>query len=268
MSRAVRGVLGRSIGLIGPGWCRCALLSRPAARSSGCRRSRRPNRVRRRSPPPGTSGQAGRGEQRLRRDLGLAENAPAAGMHIGRGDEQLDRRATPAFEIDALPQHLLKRIEAHRIVVGREQRAIMSMARKPGELSSVQRPIIRSSGERWRGLKRPHRDTPPEGLKGRARALGAAPRHPSASTAAFMAPADVPEIPRLHPWLLQQPVDDTPGECAVRSAALQRQVDKNRLALNCRCFTGRRSHRCKLLTGYGADRVRSGRRFQLPTVFL
>ena len=40
--------------------------------------------------------QARRGEQHVGRELGIAEDAAAAGAHVGRGDEELDRRARRA----------------------------------------------------------------------------------------------------------------------------------------------------------------------------
>ena len=52
---------------------------------------------------------------------------------------------------------------------------------------------------------------------------------PWAKTAAFIAPAEVPEIALdLEPVRLEQPVEHAPGEGAVRPAALQRQVDRQR----------------------------------------
>ena len=57
------------------------------------------------------------------------------------------------------------------------------------------RPIIRSIGERCSGLNAAARDTPRQNLSRAARAPSARPRsHPSTKTAAFMAPAEVPEI--------------------------------------------------------------------------
>ena len=44
--------------------------------------------------------QAGRGQQHVGRDLGVAEHAAAAGADVGRGDEQLDRRLRQPREID------------------------------------------------------------------------------------------------------------------------------------------------------------------------
>jgi hypothetical protein len=49
----------------------------------------------------------------------------------------------------------------------------------------------------------------------------------------------------LEPWFLQQAIECTPGERAMRTAALQREVDKNRRAARCsgvhRCLRHRRS---------------------------
>src|SRR6185369_578670 len=67
-----------------------------------------------------------------------------------------------------------------------------------GEESSVQRPRSTSSGPRRRGLKRAASDTRRQKFSSAVRAPAAPPfAWPSTSTAAFIAPADVPEMPSI-----------------------------------------------------------------------
>ena len=74
--------------------------------------------------------QTSRGKQHVGRDLRVAEDAAAAGTHVGRGDEQLDRRIGKPVEIDAVGQDVAQRVEAERIeIIGRKHaRLIRSMA--------------------------------------------------------------------------------------------------------------------------------------------
>ena len=66
---------------------------------------------------------------------------------------------------------------------------------KLGELSSVHLPASRSSGLRWNGLNRAARDTRLQKSSSAARAASRPPAAiPCAKTAAFIAPAEVPEI--------------------------------------------------------------------------
>ena len=74
----------------------------------------------------------------------------------------------------------------------------MSIMTNIGEWSSVQRPIITSRGPRWNGLKRAASETFFQKRSSAARAPSAPhSAKPSASTAAFIAPADVPEMPSI-----------------------------------------------------------------------
>ena len=68
------------------------------------------------------------------------------------------------------------------------------MAKKAGESSRVQRPIRRSSGVRCNGLRAAASRPAARSIERGARASAPAMVHPSASTAAFMAPAEVPDI--------------------------------------------------------------------------
>src|SRR5436190_19015350 len=73
-----------------------------------------------------------------------------------------------------------------------------SMATYMGEESSVQRPSSISIGPRRNGLKRAASETRRQKLSRAARAPSAPPSAwPSTSTAAFIAPADVPEMPSI-----------------------------------------------------------------------
>src|SRR5262249_44772552 len=72
------------------------------------------------------------------------------------------------------------------------------MATNAGEWSSVQRPSNTSSGVRRSGLSRAARDTRRQKFSSAARAPSAPlSAWPSISTAAFIAPADVPEMPSI-----------------------------------------------------------------------
>jgi hypothetical protein len=65
-----------------------------------------------------------------------------------------------------------------------------------------------------------------------------------------MAPAEVPEIASILIHGSSSSRSSTPpGECAVRAAALQGEVDKNRSARRYRRFVDRRAH----LTNSGID---------------
>src|SRR5262249_35735949 len=66
--------------------------------------------------------QAGRRKQDVGGNLGVAKDPAASGADVGRGDEQLDRRARQAREVDALVEDRFQWIAATRIeVVRREQ---------------------------------------------------------------------------------------------------------------------------------------------------
>ena len=58
---------------------------------------------------------------------------------------------------------------------------------------------------------------------------------PSAITTAFIAPAEVPEMPsNASHGFLEQAVEHAPGERAVRAAALQAEIDRNGIAIHLR----------------------------------
>jgi hypothetical protein len=66
--------------------------------------------------------QAGRGEQHVGADVGVAENPPAAGAHAGRGDEELDRRTGEPFKVDAFDENFAQRIVSERIEIVRREK--------------------------------------------------------------------------------------------------------------------------------------------------
>src|SRR5215472_9006947 len=79
---------------------------------------------------------------------------------------------------------------------GESIRAAMSIAANTGEYSSVQRPVMISSGPRRSGLSRAASDTRFQNCSSATRACGGPPAaSPSAITTAFIAPAEVPETP-------------------------------------------------------------------------
>ena len=74
----------------------------------------------------------------------------------------------------------------------------MSIATKAGEWSSDQRPSSTSRNPRRSGLRSAARETSRQNASIAARAAGAPPlAWPSTSTAAFIAPAEVPEMPSI-----------------------------------------------------------------------
>ena len=66
--------------------------------------------------------EASRGQQNVGGQLRVAEDAAAAGVNVGRRDEQLDRRLRQPLEVDALVQDGGQRIEAEWIeLIGRDE---------------------------------------------------------------------------------------------------------------------------------------------------
>jgi len=120
--------------------------------------------------------QAGRGEQRVRRDRGVAEHAAPAGAHAGGGDEQLDRCARQPVEVDGLGQDPAQGIGAARIeVVGREQ-ARGEVHRDEGR-GVVERPAAEHDVERRAAQRAEERrlgHAAPKSFQRSAGALGAA----------------------------------------------------------------------------------------------
>ena len=103
-------------------------------------------------------------------------------------------------EVDALGQHLAQRVEPARVeVVGREQARGQvhgdehgRVVKRPAAEQHVERPALERA--RPRGLGHPA----PEGIQGGARAPARRPAAwPATITAAFIAPAEVPEIPTM-----------------------------------------------------------------------
>ena len=177
--------------------------------------------------------QAGRGEQHVRRDFLVAEHPSAPGVHVGRGDEELDRRLGEMREIDALLEDLADRIKADRVeVVGRDDPRHQVHHEIGGRC--VERPAVHQPVER-RALERAElrrfRDAAPIGVERRPRALGAA-LHEAADQhgGVHRAGGRAGDRLDLQPRLFEQPVEHAPGERAMRAAALQREVDEDRVA--------------------------------------
>ena len=120
--------------------------------------------------------QAGGGEQDLWRQLGVAEDVPAPGVHIGCGDEQLDRRLGEMPEVDAVGEDVAQRIGAMRIeVVGRED--ARHQVEREEHWGGVERPAPEHDVERRapEGAEQGSlRDAPPELLERRLGAVRAA----------------------------------------------------------------------------------------------
>src|SRR4051794_5401513 len=92
-----------------------------------------------------------------------------------------------------------------------------------GDESSVQRPRSTSSGPRWKGLKRAASETRRQKFCRAVRAPSAPPLAcPETSSAAFIAPADVPEMPSI-----PSHGSSSRSECSVRASALQRKIDED-----------------------------------------
>ena len=103
----------------------------------------------------------------------------------------------------------------------------MSMATKVGDWSSVQRPSRMSSGPRRNGLKRAACET----LSQNAASAARAPFGPAIGVAVGKhrgvhgAGRGAGNAVDLEVRLLQQPIEHAPREGAVRTPALQREVD-------------------------------------------
>ena len=119
--------------------------------------------------------QAGGGEQDLRRQLGVAE-MPAPGVHIGCGDEQLDRRLGEVPEVDAVGEDVAQRIGAMRIeVIGRED--ARHQVEREEHWGGVERPAPEHDVEGCapKGAEQGSlRDAPPKLFEGRLGAVRAA----------------------------------------------------------------------------------------------
>jgi len=99
--------------------------------------------------------QAGRRQQDLGRQLGVAEDATAAGTHVGRRDEELDGRLHQPLEVDARLENGSQRVVPAWIeIVGREDPR-HEVERDEGR-GGVERPPAKQAIER-RALQRAER---------------------------------------------------------------------------------------------------------------
>ena len=176
-------------------------------------------------------GQAGRGEEYVRREILLPEDAAAPGVDVGGGDEQLDRRLADAVEIDELLQNLAERVLAAGIeIVGRvepghhvqgdEERRVVE---RPAAEEDIERTALERAEPRRVG------DPLPEILKRLPGTFGAAVEeagckdrrvHRTGGRARDAVDDDA--------GLLEQAVEHAPGEGAMRPAALKREVHRDR----------------------------------------
>ena len=177
--------------------------------------------------------QTGRGEQDVGRHGVVLEHLAASGAHIGRGDEEMDRRLRQDLEIDQLGKDLAQRILAHRIdVIGRHQarheihRDIHGRRiERPAPEQHVERPALErteAGGVRDAAPERPKRLT----RAGSPAQLMAIDQHRGVHRAGGGAGDAVDRKPRL----LEQTVEHAPGEGAVRPAALEGEIDQDGLA--------------------------------------
>ena len=171
--------------------------------------------------------QAGRRQQRIDRQISVAEHPSAAGTHVGRGHEQLDRPLGQMREIDGFGEDGAQGIGPARVqVVGREQPCDHVHGQERGRV--VQGPAPEQHIER----------AAPEGAELRG------PRHPAPErlqrTTGPLCPAlgiAVHQDGRIHGSgrragnaiqlkfrLFKQPVEHAPGKSSVGTASLQRKV--------------------------------------------
>ena len=173
--------------------------------------------------------QAGGGEQHFRRQVGIAENVPAPGVHIGGGDEQLHLRFGDTIEVDAVGKDVAQRIGAMRIeIVGRED--ARHQIEGDEHRRSVERPAAEHHVER-RAAEGAEQcrvgNAPPELLERGLGTLGAA-RSLAADQDGCVhgAGRGSGNALDLESRLLQKAIEDPPGKGTVRATALERQVHR------------------------------------------
>ena len=145
--------------------------------------------------------QAGRRHHHVGRDLLAREDAHAAGLHIGRGNEELQIGARAhRLEIDEALDQVLERIDVERVeVVGRKiarQRVEPGLHRRAFERHEREQPVHHARAAAPAGCRR----CSPRARNRRAacappRARRAPGRRPAST--AFIAPAEVPEMPSM-----------------------------------------------------------------------
>ena len=176
-------------------------------------------------------GRQAEASKHVRRDRSVAKDAAAAGADVRSGDEQLDRRARHPVEIDRLGEDVAQRIGPARVqLVGREQARHEIHRDEGGRI--IERPAAHEHIEGC-ALERAEPGSlghlAPECLQGSAGIPGPAlgetvGEHHGVHGARRRSRDAVDAEPRL----LQQPIEDAPGEGAVRASALERQINEDR----------------------------------------
>ena len=144
--------------------------------------------------------QAGRGHHRVGGDFFARKNTHAAGLHIGRRNKELQSGiGAQRVEIDEALDQILQRIDVegidvvgreiarHRIEPGLHRRAFERRERQQAlhHLALQRRQIAGADAARQKSASRFFASSRPPRMR------------PSASITAFIAPADVPEIPSM-----------------------------------------------------------------------
>ena len=165
-------------------------------------------------------------------DLCIAEDAATAGVNVGRGDEQLDRRPRQPLEIDALIENGGQRIDAARIeIVGREHPRYE--IERDEDRRVIERPAAEHAVDR-RALQRAERsglgDPLPVGIERRACALRprfrpTVGKYRGVHGAGRRSGNGIDPQPRL----FEEPVEYAPREGTMGAAALKGEIDQQRL---------------------------------------
>jgi hypothetical protein len=160
-------------------------------------------------------------------------NTPASGAHVGGGDEQQRLGVGEATEIDAVDQDLVQRIGAGSTQVVRREHARRQVGGDKRR-RIVERPLPGHDLERAapeRAEQRGVRHAFPEDFERRACALGSA-GHQSVRHhhRVHRAGGCAGNALDLEPRFFQQAIEHAPGECAMRTATLQREINQDGLA--------------------------------------
>jgi hypothetical protein len=178
-------------------------------------------------------GQAGRGHDGVRGDIGPGEDAGAAAAHVGGGDMNRDIAGAHGVEVDAILEDVAQRVQLERVgLVGRKEPAQAlrpEIAGRVVEREAPAQPVERRLLDRRE----------PGGVAGRAPEV----RQRLAGLARTAAAMAVRKDDRVHragagaadlgddeARVLEQPVEHAPGQRAVGAAALQREIDRLRCA--------------------------------------
>ncbi len=137
--------------------------------------------------------------------------------------------AVDVVEIHLCIKHILQRVEAQRVqLIGRKHPAEALGHQIGGRLvqtEAAQNPVQRAALHRRE--KRLGADRPPEGFERRARTLPPAAFNAIGQNHGIHRPgAGAADLGDGQPLILQQPVQHTPCQRAVRTTALKRQIDR------------------------------------------